>query len=201
MNKPRVLLIDDDELVLNTLYDQLSTRFDVTAVESGSKALAHLSNHSCDVVISDQVMPVMTGDELLAEVYRKWPDTERVLITGYADLTSVVRAVNHGRISYFIKKPWDLKQLLQVVWDCHERCLLRRKQVEDLQQARRQAEKAQIALEEVRRLINELVGVPRRRGLMVKNGGLVRQHVLKGIQGESSMADSVESDPGSDELS
>jgi DNA-binding NtrC family response regulator len=186
MSQARVLIVDDDELVLSTLQDQLSAKFDVTASKSGAEALEMLSREDFDVIVCDQMMPNMTGDELLAEVYKHWPNVERVLITGYSDLASVGRAVNNGKISYFIKKPWDVRHLLEVVLNCYQRCQNRRQQSAELAEARRQAEQAQIALEEGRRFINDLVGVPRRPGLLIKG---VRQHVLKGLHGEALLAE------------
>lgn len=113
--RPRVLLVDDDDLVLLAMHDQLRRGCEVQVASSAREGLELLSEHTFDVVVSDQVMPEMTGDEFLAMVYQCWPNTSRILITGFSDLESVVRAVNHGKISQYLSKPWTADQLIRAV--------------------------------------------------------------------------------------
>jgi len=105
--KPRVLLVDDEPQILVALEDLLQNRFSVIKTESPEQALDMMS-HSDDiaVLITDQRMPRMTGDALLARI---GPTrlTLKILLTGYADLSAVIRAVNEGSIFAYVTKPWD----------------------------------------------------------------------------------------------
>jgi C4-dicarboxylate-specific signal transduction histidine kinase len=113
---PKVLIVDDEAEVLNSLADLLRKDFCIFATSDAEEAMRLLaSHHLFSVVISDQRMPVMTGVELLAEVAKTSPDTARILLTGYADITAVIEAVNQGQIIRYITKPWDADKLLELL--------------------------------------------------------------------------------------
>ncbi len=118
--KQRVLLVDDEPQVLVALEDLLSEQFQVLTAESGEHALALLKGQE-DVaaIVTDQRMPHMNGDELLAQMGPE-NDASRIMLTGYADLGAVIRAVNEGRIFAYVTKPWngdDLKVKVQQAVD------------------------------------------------------------------------------------
>jgi PAS domain S-box-containing protein len=77
------------------------------------------------VIVSDQRMPEMTGDVMLARA-REISDAQTILLTGYADLGAVVNAINNGRISAYAQKPWEPALLMSMVANAHEQCALRR---------------------------------------------------------------------------
>jgi PAS domain S-box-containing protein len=109
--KERVLLVDDEPQVLLALEDLLSDRFDVVKTTSAEEALTIAqSERDIAVVISDQRMPRMNGDELLAVLSQSSPAV-RILVTGFADLSAVARAVNDGRIFAYVAKPWNGEDL------------------------------------------------------------------------------------------
>src|ERR1041384_7657765 len=109
--KERVLLVDDEPQVLVALEDVLGDDFDVIATDEPERALRTAENEpDLAVVISDQRMPGMSGDELFRRV-RRVCAASRVLATGYADLGAVVRAVNEGQIFAYITKPWQAAHL------------------------------------------------------------------------------------------
>jgi two-component system cell cycle sensor histidine kinase/response regulator CckA len=110
--KDRVLLVDDEPQILIALEDVLSERYVVFTADSGEKALNVLA-HERDiaVVVTDQRMPKMTGDELLASLATSF-DASRIMVTGFADLSAVIRAVNDGRIFAYVTKPWNPDDLL-----------------------------------------------------------------------------------------
>jgi diguanylate cyclase (GGDEF)-like protein/PAS domain S-box-containing protein len=104
---PHVLIVDDEKQVLVALEDLLEGHFRVTATDQPARALRIVEEDpSISVVMSDQRMPGMTGDELLARL-RLSTDATRILCTGYADLNAVVRSVNEGKIFAYVTKPWD----------------------------------------------------------------------------------------------
>jgi diguanylate cyclase (GGDEF)-like protein/PAS domain S-box-containing protein len=113
--KERVLVVDDEPQVLVALEDLLSDDFVVVKTESAEAALALATKaHDFAVVISDQRMPKMTGDQLFARLDGK-SDATRILVTGFADLSAVVRAVNNGRIFAYVTKPWNPQDLRLMV--------------------------------------------------------------------------------------
>jgi signal transduction histidine kinase len=104
--KPRVLFVDDEPMVLKGFRLHLRKQFDVHTAESGRDGLKTMETEGpFDVVVSDMRMPGMNGADFLARARQTWPDTIRVLLTGYADTNSAIRAVNEGQIFRFLTKP------------------------------------------------------------------------------------------------
>jgi PAS domain S-box-containing protein len=111
-SKERVLLIDDEPQVLVALEDLLFERFLVLKTQSTDEALAIAAREKdLAVIITDQRMPRMTGDQLLSQLVTS-SEACRILVTGFADLGAVSRAVNDGRIFAYVTKPWDPDDLL-----------------------------------------------------------------------------------------
>jgi len=111
LSKERVLLVDDEPQVLVALEDLLCDKFVVLKAESAEHALDLIGNErDIAVVITDQRMPKMTGDELLVKLAGS-TDATRIMVTGFADLSSVIRAVNDGKIFAYITKPWNAQDL------------------------------------------------------------------------------------------
>jgi PAS domain S-box-containing protein len=109
--KERVLLVDDEPQVLVALEDLLHDDFVVLKTESPERALEIVHDHpEIAVVISDQRMPKMTGDELLSQVGSS-SDARKILVTAFADLSAVIRAVNNGKIFAYVTKPWNPEDL------------------------------------------------------------------------------------------
>lgn len=122
----RVLCVDDEANILSALRRLFRPcGYAVTVAASGEEGLAILDQAPFDLVISDMRMPGMSGAQFLEEVSTRWPDTMRLLLTGYADIDSTIDAVNKGRIFHYVSKPWDDKALLLIV-----RHALERKQLE-----------------------------------------------------------------------
>jgi len=115
MNK-RILIVDDEEGVLNTLKRLFRNKpYDVYTALSAHDGLAILADHSVDLIVSDMRMPKMDGAEFLTLVKARYPLTERILLTGYSDMESTVKAINDGGIYGYLSKPWDVEQLLSLV--------------------------------------------------------------------------------------
>ena len=106
-----VLLVDDEPQVLVALEDLLSDKFVVLKTTSPEGALELVRKQKeISVVISDQRMPSMSGDELFSRLGES-SDAKRILVTGFADLTGVIRAVNEGKLFAYVTKPWDPEDL------------------------------------------------------------------------------------------
>ncbi len=103
-----LLLVDDEPNILNALRRLLRhENYEVLSAESPAIAFELLASHRVHVVISDQRMPDMSGTEFLTRVKQMYPDTVRIVLSGYADLQSVTDAINHGAIYRYLVKPWD----------------------------------------------------------------------------------------------
>lgn len=109
-----LLLVDDEKAILNALKRVLrSTGYQILTAESGVKALQILQdNPEIQVVLTDYRMPGMTGGELLAEVQDRFPHVIGLILSGYADLDAVIKALNSGAVHKFLTKPWDESEIL-----------------------------------------------------------------------------------------
>jgi CheY-like chemotaxis protein len=110
----RVLVVDDEPRVLSSIEDLLEDEFEVLTSADAQEALNLLEEQEVAVVLSDQRMPGLTGDQLLSRA-REVSGATRVLITGYADLEAVTRAVNSAQIYAYVAKPWDVMALRATV--------------------------------------------------------------------------------------
>jgi response regulator RpfG family c-di-GMP phosphodiesterase len=109
---PRLLLVDDEPNILRSLQRLFrSSGYTIYTSESGAAGLEILAQHPIDLVISDMRMPHMDGAEFLEKVANQWPDTVRMLLTGFADMESTIAAVNKGRIYSYFNKPWEDNEL------------------------------------------------------------------------------------------
>ncbi|MEB0137154.1 EAL domain-containing protein [Actimicrobium sp. CCC2.4] len=105
----RTLLLVDDEVNIVASLKRLLRRDDlhILTAHSGAEGLALLAQHPVDVILSDQRMPGMTGVEFLSIAKTRFPETVRIVLSGYTELQSVTDAVNEGDIYKFLTKPWD----------------------------------------------------------------------------------------------
>lgn len=113
---PRILVVDDEPSILSSLRRLLRSRgFEVLTAESATAGLEVLEREAIDAVISDMRMPEMTGAEFLEQVFLRWPNVKRILLTGYSDVDSTIAAVNKGKIWRYIAKPWEDEDLILTV--------------------------------------------------------------------------------------
>lgn len=107
-----LLIVDDDEVLLELLDVLLQQDgYRTLTATDGETALNVLSKHKVDVILSDLRMPGMTGTELLRRVKDLYPETVRIVQSGFADLASVTSAINEGAVYKFLTKPWNDTQL------------------------------------------------------------------------------------------
>lgn len=112
----RILCVDDEPNILATLGRLFrKQRYRISTATSGAEGLRLLEEEVFDLVISDMRMPEMDGAVFLEQVFQRYPDTVRILLTGYADITSTIQAVNRGQIYRYVSKPWDDQELLTTI--------------------------------------------------------------------------------------
>jgi PAS domain S-box-containing protein len=121
-----ILVVDDEPDILIALEDLFENDYRVITATSPVQALDILRQEpDIAIIISDQRMPEMQGDEFLAKA-RGVTDAEAILLTGYADLKAVIGAVNKGRIMAYVPKPWDPAALSHMVTAAYQRRMLAR---------------------------------------------------------------------------
>lgn len=112
----KLMVVDDESDNLDLLYRTFRRDFNVFKAESGLKALQILDQQGeMAIIISDQRMPRMNGTEFLSRTVDRFPDTIRILLTGYTDVEDLVGAINAGKVFKYITKPWNPKELKTVV--------------------------------------------------------------------------------------
>ena len=117
-NALTILFVDDEPSILSSLRRLFRPiGYQIHLAEGGKAALAILEQVAVDLVISDMRMPEMDGVQFLEQVRQRWPDTVRLLLTGYADISSTIDAVNRGEIYRYIAKPWDDHDIILIVHD------------------------------------------------------------------------------------
>jgi len=133
-----LLCVDDEPNILSALRRLFRTHgYKVLTADSGAAGLAVLREQAVDLVISDMRMPGMDGAQFLEQVRAHWPDTVRLLLTGYSDIQSILAAINRGEIFRYITKPWDDNDIALIVRHALERRELERlaqRQNEELRQ-------------------------------------------------------------------
>ena len=114
--KERILFVDDDSNILEAFERQLRKKYNVeTALgsEEGLKALNERGRYA--VIVSDLRMPGMDGNQFLANAKNIAPDSARIMLTGYADLQSAIKAINNGKIFRLLTKPCSAGSLVKAL--------------------------------------------------------------------------------------
>ncbi len=136
--KLKLLIVDDEPDNLDLLYRTFRRDFDVIRAESALEALKVLDEQGeVAVIISDQRMPEMLGTEFLSRTADRFPDTIRIVLTGYTDVEDLVDAINSGKVFKYITKPWKPQQLQVVVEQAVETYRVLKQRTADLRRALR----------------------------------------------------------------
>jgi CheY-like chemotaxis protein len=137
--KTKMLVVDDEPDNLDLLYRTFRRDFQVLKAESGMQALEILSAEGeVAVIISDQRMPEMKGTEFLSRTVPQFPDTMRIILTGFTDVEDLVEAINSGQVYKYITKPWDPNELKAVVQRAAETYELLKQRTEELRRSQAQ---------------------------------------------------------------
>ncbi|MER2504843.1 MAG: HD domain-containing phosphohydrolase [Azonexus sp.] len=112
----RILCVDDEANILSALRRLFRQNgYTISVAGGGAEGLEILETQEFDLVISDMRMPEMDGARFLEQVFKRYPETVRILLTGYADITATIEAVNKGQIYRYVSKPWNDQELLLTV--------------------------------------------------------------------------------------
>src|SRR5688572_27250810 len=112
VESPKVLIVDDEEVVLDVLAAALTPAYDVTTTRSALRALDLIKANDYAVLLADQRMPELAGVELASRARAMRPHTVTVLVSGYTDPADMIAAINQGQVFRFLQKPWDNRDLI-----------------------------------------------------------------------------------------
>ncbi|WP_353932151.1 response regulator [Okeanomitos corallinicola TIOX110] len=146
--KMKILVVDDEPDNLDLLYRTFRRDFNVLKAESGVTALELLEEEGeVAVIISDQRMPEMKGTEFLSRTLPQFPDTVRIILTGFTDIEDLVEAINAGQVFKYITKPWDSGELKEVVQRAAATYDLLKQRTEELRRANSQMQLLTVLVE------------------------------------------------------
>ena len=139
---PVLLIVDGEEMVLSSLrsFLTLETEYEVLTFSSAAEALEAVNGRTIDLVVSDYLMPGMTGIDFLLEVKKLQPHATRILLTGYADKENAIKAINEVGLYQYVEKPWDNNELKLIIQNGLERRFLMEKleqKISEVQQVQR----------------------------------------------------------------
>ncbi|KPP85428.1 MAG: putative response regulator [Rhodobacteraceae bacterium HLUCCA08] len=155
---PTLLLVDDEEHSLAAMRMALEDAFDCLTATGGDQALALMEDHDVQVVFCDQRMPGRSGVEVLTEIRDRWPDTVRIIITGYTETGDMIAAINEAGIYQFLTKPWHPDQLVMTAKNATDLFRLTRDHDRMSLEMRFLSRSVETKLEDQRRALREGLG-------------------------------------------
>jgi len=122
-----ILFVDDEVNILSSLKRLFRPQgYRIFIAESGAQGLEIMAREVVDLVVSDMRMPEMNGAQFLEKVREQWPDTVRILLTGYAEVGATIDAINKGQIYRYVSKPWEDNDITLIVKHALQQKMLER---------------------------------------------------------------------------
>lgn len=112
-----LLVVDDEVEIGDSVYHLLRRDYDVLRATSAAQAVGLMATHEVHLIMTDQRMPEVTGVEMLQKVKTAHPEAIRMLFTGFADIESIIAAINQGHVYRYLSKPWQPEELEAAVAD------------------------------------------------------------------------------------
>jgi signal transduction histidine kinase len=128
--KYNILYVDDEISNLNVFKNTFRRNYNIFTAESAKEGLEILDKEKIDLILTDQRMPEMSGVDFLKEVILKHPEPNRILITAFTDFSALKDAVNEDKIFQYIQKPWDEKEIQQIIDNALEIHFLKQKNLQ-----------------------------------------------------------------------
>ena len=187
--KYNILYVDDEISNLKIFKNTFRRDYNIYTAENAREGLKILDEHAIDLVLTDQRMPEMSGVDFLKKVIIRYPQPSRILITAYSDFNALKDAVNEAKIFQYIQKPWEEKEIKQIIDNALEIYRLRQQNIELTNQLENQNK-------ELLRLNKELVELDK---LKIQFLNIISHEIrtpLNGLMGASQLIKSkiVESD-------
>ena len=109
--KPSIFYLDDEAVLTDIFREMFSDEYEVWTAATLSEARRILSESAPDIIISDWSMPEISGIEFLREAAELYPDSFRIMLTGFANAGDLIKEISTGLIQFFISKPWSEEQM------------------------------------------------------------------------------------------
>jgi diguanylate cyclase (GGDEF)-like protein len=181
-----LLIVDDEPYIVSMLAALLAAQFEIHTADCAEAAQIVFSRHPIDVILTDHKMPRQTGIHLLEWVREHYPNTVRLLMSGYAELEDAIAAINRGQVYHYLLKPWRTEELLQIVRNAAEKRLLERSRdqlLEQLQQFNCELEQRVLertrALQEANQLLEQRARELERLALTDPLTGLLNRRAME----------------------
>jgi response regulator RpfG family c-di-GMP phosphodiesterase len=179
--KHTLLVVDDEADVGDSVHDLLRRQFKVLKARSAAEGFKLMEAHEVHIIMTDQRMPQVTGVEMLTKIRTGHPHAVRMLFTGYADLESIIAAINQGHIFQFLKKPWQPEELEAAV----------RQAAEEYDRLVEQAQKMHGLQDEIERLWQRVASLQTDAVRRPSTANLPSKHTLLVVDDEPNVCDSV----------
>jgi response regulator RpfG family c-di-GMP phosphodiesterase len=178
----RLLFVDDEPSILSALKRVFrGSGYAIRSATSAEEGLALLDQEPADLVLSDMRMPGMNGAQFLERVFARWPDTKRILLTGYADAEATIAAINRGKIWRYIAKPWNDDDLVVAVQQALAHRQLMQENARLIALTQRQNEELRELNAGLERKVAERTGQLQEALRSLKAGFVNTVHVFSGI--------------------
>lgn len=125
--KPSIFYLDDEEVLTDIFREMFSDEYEVWTAVTLPEARRILSGRAPDIIISDWSMPEISGLDFLREAAELYPDSFRIMLTGFANAGDLIKEISTGLIQFFISKPWSEEQMRKAL----ERATLSRSRKKD----------------------------------------------------------------------
>lgn len=131
----KVLFVDDEKEILSSIRRQFRKEsFDIVTCNSAENALELMGKDEFQIIISDERMPVTSGLELMKKVKQLYPETVRIILSGYTDSETIINAINMGEIYRFISKPWVYNEIKKVIDEALDKWTIEKKNKKFMEQ-------------------------------------------------------------------
>ncbi len=159
MNKSdfTILYVDDEEHNLTSFKACFRREYKILTATSGEEGIAMMRRNNVDLIITDQRMPKMTGIQFLERILPEYPDTVRMILTGFSDVEAIIGAINSGRVLRYISKPWDENDLRTAIENARQLLELSKSNKSLLQALRKKVEEQERTLKLFMRYVPEAV--------------------------------------------
>ncbi|MCG3121612.1 MAG: Regulator of RpoS [bacterium] len=111
----KILYVDDEENNLTSFHAVFRREYEIFTAASGEAGIEIIRKNNIDLIITDQRMPRMTGIQFLEKIQPEYPDTIRMILTGFSDVEAIIGAINTGRVFRYIMKPWNENELRMTI--------------------------------------------------------------------------------------
>jgi len=172
MGPGKILIIDDEKIALKNLEHIMKKEgYEVTATQSGANALKMLEREEFDLVLTDLRMEKVDGIQILQKTKERYPDSEVVMITGYATIETAIEAMKLGAY-YYLAKPYKLEEVRKVVSGALEKVQLRKENISLREQLRKFEGKVQIITENPQmKKVLSYIEIGKKEGARLVTGG------------------------------